>query len=107
MLLVVDGSSGQNAISQAREFDAAVKVTGVVITKLDGTPKGGTVVAIKSEFGIPVRYIGVGEKKEDLRAFNAQEFVDALVGDPAIDAVSSSGRMLGDLHATGQAGLLN
>lgn len=81
VLLVVDGSSGQNAIVQAKEFNAAVKVTGVVITKLDGTPKGGTVVAIKSEFGIPVRYIGVGEKQDDLRKFDAQEFVDALIGD--------------------------
>jgi len=78
-LLVVDGSSGQNALSQAREFNSAVALTGVVITKLDGTPKGGIVVAIKSEFNIPVRYIGIGEKREDLKVFNAQEFARALV----------------------------
>ena len=78
-LLVVDGSSGQNALSQAREFHAAVALTGVVITKLDGTPKGGIVVAIKSELNIPVRYIGIGEKREDLKVFNANEFARALV----------------------------
>ncbi len=78
-LLVVDGSSGQNALSQAREFNSAVALTGVVITKLDGTPKGGIVVAIKSELNIPVRYIGVGEKREDLKVFSAKEFARALV----------------------------
>jgi len=77
-ILVVDGSTGQNAVSQAREFHAAVPLTGLVVTKLDGTPKGGVVVAIKSELGIPVRYIGVGERREDLRPFVAQEFIDAL-----------------------------
>ncbi len=79
-LLVVDGSSGQNALQQAREFHAAVPLTGIIVTKLDGTPKGGVVAAIKSELGIPVRYIGVGEKAEDLRVFDAEEFVDAVVG---------------------------
>jgi len=77
-LLVVDGSTGQNAIQQAREFNEATKLTGLVVTKLDGTPKGGVVAAIKSELGIPVRYIGVGEAKEDLRPFVAREFVEAL-----------------------------
>ena len=77
-LLVVDGSTGQNAISQAREFNQAVPLSGLIVTKLDGTPKGGVVVAIKSELGIPVRYIGVGEAEEDLRPFSAVEFVEAL-----------------------------
>lgn len=80
-LLVVDGSTGQNAISQAREFNDATPLTGVVVTKLDGTPKGGVVVAIADEFGIPVRYIGVGESPVDLRPFSAQEFAEALFGD--------------------------
>lgn len=78
VLLVVDGSTGQNALSQAREFHAAVPLTGLVVTKLDGTPKGGIVVAIRSELGTPVRYIGVGESKEDLRPFNPTEFAAAL-----------------------------
>jgi fused signal recognition particle receptor len=77
-ILVVDGSTGQNAISQAREFNAAVPLSGIVVTKLDGTPKGGVVVAIKEELRIPIRYIGVGEAKEDLRPFVAREFVEAL-----------------------------
>jgi fused signal recognition particle receptor len=80
VLLVVDGASGQNAISQAREFQEAAGITGVIVTKLDGTPKGGSVVAIKSELGIPVRYIGVGEGIEDLRSFDAHEFAAALLG---------------------------
>lgn len=77
-LLVVDGSTGLNAISQAREFNAAVPLSGLVVTKLDGTPKGGVVVAIKSELNIPVRYVGVGESRHDLRPFDAHEFVEAL-----------------------------
>lgn len=80
VLLVVDGSSGQNAIAQAREFQQATGLTGVIVTKLDGTPKGGSVVAIKSELGIPVRYIGVGETPEDLQVFDAKEFSTALLG---------------------------
>jgi fused signal recognition particle receptor len=79
VILVVDGASGQNALIQAREFNAAVPLNGVVITKLDGTPKGGIVVAIKSELNIPVRYIGIGEKREDLRPFDAAAFSRALV----------------------------
>ncbi|MCB0352118.1 MAG: signal recognition particle-docking protein FtsY [Bdellovibrionales bacterium] len=77
-LLVVDGSTGQNALSQAKEFHSATPLTGLVVTKLDGTPKGGIVVAIKSEVGTPVRYIGVGESAADLREFDANEFVEAL-----------------------------
>lgn len=77
-ILVLDGSTGQNAINQAREFNEAVKLTGLVVTKLDGTPKGGVVVAIKSEFGIPVRYVGVGERVGDLREFDPEQFTEAL-----------------------------
>jgi fused signal recognition particle receptor len=78
VLLVLDGSTGQNAIVQAREFTKATEVTCLAITKLDGTAKGGVVIGISDEFKIPVRYIGVGEKAEDLQAFNKTDFVDAL-----------------------------
>jgi fused signal recognition particle receptor len=80
-LLVLDGVSGQNALQQAREFNSAVKLSAVVITKLDGTPKGGIVVAISRELKVPVAYVGVGEKASDLLPFSAQEFVDGLFGD--------------------------
>jgi fused signal recognition particle receptor len=90
VILVVDGSTGQNAISQAKEFNDAVALTGLVVTKLDGTPKGGVVVAIKEEIGVPVRYIGVGESPHDLRPFVAREFVEALFdsNDGAVGAAS-------------------
>lgn len=78
ILLVVDAATGQNALQQAREFNQRAKLTGVVVTKLDGTPKGGIVVALKDELGIPIRYVGVGESAADLREFSAQEFVEAL-----------------------------
>ena len=81
-ILVVDGTTGSNAVNQARDFNAAVPLTGLIVTKLDGTPKGGVVVAIKSELGIPIRYIGVGEGRKDLRPFVASDFVEALF-DPA------------------------
>ena len=77
-LLVLDGSTGMNAMNQAREFHKAVKLTGLIITKLDGTSKGGAVVAIQRELGLPVKFIGVGEQPEDLQPFNAKEFADAL-----------------------------
>lgn len=77
-LLVLDGSTGMNSLNQAREFHKAVKLTGLVITKLDGTSKGGAVVAIQRELGVPVKFIGVGEQPEDLQPFNAKEFADAL-----------------------------
>jgi fused signal recognition particle receptor len=77
-LLVLDSGTGQNAVSQAREFDAAVGVTGIALTKLDGTAKGGVVFAIGQQTKRPIRYIGIGEGIEDLRPFNAREFVDAL-----------------------------
>jgi fused signal recognition particle receptor len=77
-LLVLDANTGQNAISQARIFTEAAPVTGLVLTKLDGTAKGGVLVGLADEFGIPVRYVGVGEGVEDLREFRADEFVEAL-----------------------------
>jgi len=77
-LLVLDAATGQNAVSQAKLFKEAADVTGIALTKLDGTAKGGIVVAISSEFGIPVRYIGVGEGVDDLRTFDPEEFVQAL-----------------------------
>jgi fused signal recognition particle receptor len=78
ILLVLDATNGQNAISQARLFHEAVGVTGIALTKLDGTAKGGIVVGITEAYGIPLRYIGVGEGMDDLREFNATEFVEAL-----------------------------
>lgn len=79
VLMVIDGTTGQNALSQLRLFNAAVGVTGLVITKLDGTAKGGVVFALAREFGIPIRYAGIGERPEDLRVFDAEAFVDALL----------------------------
>ena len=79
VLMVIDGTTGQNAISQLRQFNEAVKVTGLVVTKLDGTAKGGVVFALAREFGIPIRYAGIGERPEDLRVFDAEAFVDALL----------------------------
>lgn len=78
VLLVLDGSTGQNAIIQAREFTKATEVTAIAVTKLDGTAKGGVVIGISDEFKIPVKYIGVGEKVEDLQEFDRVEFVDSL-----------------------------
>lgn len=78
VLLVLDGSTGQNAMIQAREFTKATEVTALAITKLDGTAKGGVVIGISEEFKIPVKYIGVGEKVEDLQVFNKMEFVDSF-----------------------------
>jgi fused signal recognition particle receptor len=78
VMLVLDGSTGQNAVIQAREFTKATEVTCLAITKLDGTAKGGVVIGISDEFKIPVRYIGVGEKVDDLQVFSKTEFVDSL-----------------------------
>jgi len=82
VLLVLDGSTGQNALEQARHFTAATEVTAMAITKLDGTAKGGVVLAIASQFKIPVKYVGVGEKIEDLLVFDSHEFVDSLFKEP-------------------------
>lgn len=77
-LVVLDATTGQNALSQAREFSGVAEITGIILTKMDGTAKGGIAVAIHSELGIPVKYIGVGESIEDLQKFDPNEFVDAL-----------------------------
>ncbi len=79
VLMVIDGTTGQNALNQLRQFHAAVGVTGLVVTKLDGTAKGGVVFALAREFGIPIRFAGIGERPEDLRVFDAEAFVDALL----------------------------
>ncbi|RMH94412.1 signal recognition particle-docking protein FtsY [Lysobacter pythonis] len=79
VLMVIDGTTGQNAISQVRAFNAKVPVTGLVVTKLDGTAKGGVVFALAREFGIPIRWAGIGERPEDLRVFDPEAFVDALL----------------------------
>jgi fused signal recognition particle receptor len=81
VLLVLDGSTGQNAFEQAKQFTAATEVTGLVITKLDGTAKGGVVIGISDQFKIPVKYIGLGESIDDLQVFRRKEFVDSLFGE--------------------------
>lgn len=80
VLLVLDGSTGQNAFEQAKQFSSATDVTALAVTKLDGTAKGGVVIGISDQFKIPVKYIGIGEKMEDLQVFNKKEFVDTLFG---------------------------
>ena len=77
-LIVLDATTGQNAIQQLKEFNDVTDITGIILTKMDGTAKGGIVVAIQAEFGIPVKYIGVGEKVEDLQKFDSDTFVNAL-----------------------------
>ncbi len=78
VLLVLDGSTGQNAFEQAKQFTKATEVTALAVTKLDGTAKGGVVIGVSDQFQIPVKYIGVGEKIDDLLVFNREEFVDSL-----------------------------
>jgi fused signal recognition particle receptor len=80
VLLVVDATTGQNGLAQAREFTKAARVTGVVLTKLDGTAKGGIALAIRKELGVPIRYVGVGEGVDDLLDFDADAYVDGLLG---------------------------
>ena len=77
-LIVLDGTTGQNAMVQAREFGDVANLTGIILTKMDGTAKGGIAVAIQSELNVPVKYIGVGETIEDLQKFDSDQFVDAL-----------------------------
>ena len=77
-LVVLDGTTGQNALAQARQFMEVADITGIILTKLDGTAKGGIAVAIQSELGLPVKYIGIGEQIDDLQKFNADDFVNAL-----------------------------
>ena len=78
VLMVLDATTGQNAIIQVQAFKETVDITGIILTKLDGTAKGGVIFAIADQFNLPIRYIGVGEKIEDLREFNAEEFIEAL-----------------------------
>jgi len=78
VLLVLDGSTGQNAFEQAKHFTSATQVNSIAITKLDGTAKGGVVIGISEQFKIPIKYIGVGEKPEDLRIFDKEAFINAL-----------------------------
>ena len=77
-LIVLDATTGQNALSQLKEFNDVANITGIILTKMDGTAKGGIAVAIQAEMGIPVKYIGVGEHVEDLQKFNSDTFVNAL-----------------------------
>ena len=81
VLLVLDATTGQNAVSQAKEFSRSASITGLVLTKLDGTAKGGIVFSLKKELGIPVKFVGVGEQADDLMPFVAEDFVKALIGD--------------------------
>ena len=83
VLLVLDGSTGQNAFEQAKQFTLATEVSALAITKLDGTAKGGVVIGISDQFKIPVKYIGLGEGMEDLQVFRKKEFVDSLFGENA------------------------
>jgi fused signal recognition particle receptor len=80
--MVLDATTGQNAIQQAMQFDDATTITGIILTKLDGTAKGGIVIGIGAELGIPIKYIGVGERVADLRDFDAKQFVEELFGVP-------------------------
>jgi fused signal recognition particle receptor len=79
-LVVLDGTTGQNALSQAKQFNEVAEITGIVLTKLDGTAKGGIAISIQSELKIPVKYIGIGEQIDDLQKFNPDDFIDALFG---------------------------
>ena len=90
-LLVLDAVTGQNGLQQAREFHEKARLTGIIVTKLDGTPKGGIVVAIRQDLGIPIRYIGVGEKAEDLREFSAEAFIDGLLERTELEPVELAG----------------
>ncbi len=76
--MVLDATTGQNAVSQAKQFKNAVDITGIFLSKLDGTAKGGVVLGMRNEINIPVKFIGLGEKAEDIQAFDAEKFVDAL-----------------------------
>jgi fused signal recognition particle receptor len=78
VLLVLDATTGMNALNQAREFHKAFQLTGLVVTKLDGTSKGGMVVAIQKELGLPIKFIGLGEQADDLQEFDAKQFAEAL-----------------------------
>ena len=80
-MIVLDGSTGQNALEQARQFSNVTEINGIILTKLDGTAKGGIAIAIQNELKVPIKYIGVGEKIDDLQKFNPNEYIDALFAD--------------------------
>jgi len=84
VLLVLDATTGQNALNQAKLFQEAAGLTGIILTKLDGTARGGVVIGIKEELNIPIKYIGVGEQIDDLRPFDSKDFVEALFEDSPI-----------------------
>jgi fused signal recognition particle receptor len=102
-LLVLDATTGQNALTQAAMFKEAVDLTGIVLTKLDGTAKGGIVLGICDELKVPVRYIGLGERAEDLREFQPEDFVEALFGHGGDDAATSGAHGNGPGDANGGA----
>jgi fused signal recognition particle receptor len=85
-LLVLDATTGQNAVAQARTFAEKLGVTGIVLTKLDGTARGGVVIAVRRELGVPIRYVGLGEAADDLRPFDARLFAEALFGEDPVAA---------------------
>ena len=91
-LLVLDGGTGQNALSQVEQFHAAMDLSGLVVTKLDGTARGGIVFAIAERTGLPIRFIGVGEQVEDLEAFEARRYVDALVSGDGLSGAPAAAR---------------
>lgn len=95
-LVVLDGTTGQNALSQAREFADVTNLTGIILTKMDGTSKGGIAIAVQSELHIPVKFIGVGEKMDDLQRFHPDEFVDALFDRPQDESDEAQEADLGD-----------
>jgi fused signal recognition particle receptor len=83
VLLVLDATTGQNGLAQAKVFAAATEITGIILTKLDGSAKGGIVVAVQRELGVPVKFVGLGEGADDLAPFDPVAFVDSLVGEPS------------------------
>ena len=100
VLLVLDATTGQNGISQATKFTEAVNCTGIVLAKLDGTAKGGVVVAIRHSVGLPVKYVGVGEKPEDLAHFLPEQFVDALFDEVATGTTAATRDLTVTAHPT-------
>jgi fused signal recognition particle receptor len=90
ILLVVDSTNGQNAFAQAKEFKESLPLTGIVLTKLDGTAKGGVVLGVANGLRVPVRYVGLGERPDDLHEFSAEDFVEALLGREQAEAGTPS-----------------
>ena len=88
-LIVLDGTTGQNALEQARQFSTVTEINGIILTKLDGTAKGGIAIAIQSELSVPVKYIGIGEKIDDLQKFNPSQFITALFADFSVESEMS------------------